>query len=82
MPSDQDVAKRALDLQARGRDFRLLDIPSYVRWSEARLAQGESETLIAHLDATAMFLLPEEVASVPEEDFEELLQDLKNEIET
>ncbi len=28
MPSDQDTARRALDLQARCREFRLLDIPS------------------------------------------------------
>jgi hypothetical protein len=44
------------------------------------LAEGESEALIANLDARSMRLLPEELAAVTESDFEEMLSDLKAEV--
>jgi hypothetical protein len=81
MDDDKEIARRALDYQARSRAFRLLDIPGYMEWSKRRLREGESEALIAHLDATNMYLLPEELSTVSEETFEELLADLKSEIE-
>jgi hypothetical protein len=80
MADDREIAKRALDLQARGRDYPLGQIPAYRSWSERRLREGESPALIAHLDATSIFLLPEEVTSVKEQDFEDMLADLKREI--
>ena len=43
-------------------------------------AEGESEAFIANLDARGMWLLPEELATVTESVFEELLSDLKEEI--
>jgi hypothetical protein len=44
------------------------------------LAGGESEALIANLDARSMWLLPEELTAVTESDFEEMLSDLKAEV--
>jgi hypothetical protein len=78
MPDDNEIARRALDFQARARDYRLFDIPGYREWSKRRMREGVSPDLIAHLDA--MCLLPEDVASVKEDAFEELLEDLKREI--
>ena len=49
-------------------------------WSKRKLAEGESEAFIANLDARGMWLLPEELATVTESVFEELLSDLKEEI--
>ena len=80
MADDQEVARRALDLQARARDYALASIPAYQEWSERKLNEGESPALIANLDATSMSLLPEEMASVGESDFEEMLADLKRTI--
>ena len=77
MPDDQVIARRALDLQARARDYALVSIPAYQEWSKRKLNEGESPALIANLDARSMWLLPEEVAGVSESDFEELLADLK-----
>jgi hypothetical protein len=77
VPSDQDVARRALDLQARAKDYALISIPTYQEWSKRKLGEGESPALIANLDARSMWLLPEEVAGVGEAEFEELLEDLK-----
>ncbi|MFZ6779650.1 hypothetical protein ACO0LD_22700 [Undibacterium sp. Ji83W] len=77
MKSDKEIATQAIDLQRRGRDYALIQIPAYELWSNKKLVEGESEALIAHLDATSMWLLPEEVQSVTESDFEELLSDLK-----
>jgi hypothetical protein len=78
---DREIALRAADLQARGRDYALFELPGYGPWSERKLEEGESPALIAHLDAMGMFLLPEEVGSVSEGHFEELLEDLKNAVE-
>jgi hypothetical protein len=77
MPDDGDIARRALDRQARARDYALASIPAYQEWSKRRLAEGEPPALIANLDAQAMWLLPEEVADVSESLFEEMLADLK-----
>ena len=77
MPDDQEIARRALDFQARARDYALGSIPAYQEWSKRKLNEGESPALIANLDARAMWLLPEQVAGVSEADFEELLADLK-----
>ena len=43
--------------------------------------EGESPALIAHLDALSMWLHPEEVAAVGVEVFEELLAEIKDEVE-
>ena len=81
MSSDEEIARRSLDLQKRARDIPLTQIPGYLEWSKQRLAEGESAALIAHLDATAMWLLPEDVDSVSTDDFDEMLNDLKSTIE-
>jgi len=77
MSDDQEIARRALDLQARAGDYALVSMPAYQEWSERKLSEGESPALIANLDARAMWLLPEEVAGVNESEFEEMLADLK-----
>ena len=79
MPDDREIARRALDFQAKGRDFRLLDIPAYRNWSKRKLKEATSEALIAHLDATSMWLLPEEVDKLDEEVFDEMLEELQDE---
>jgi hypothetical protein len=80
MPDDKEIARRALDFQARARHYRLLDVPGYKEWSNRRLREGVSEALVAHLDATGVTLLPEEVSKVTEEAFEGMLEDLKSEL--
>ena len=72
---DASIAKRSLEMQKHARDIPLLDIPAYRSWSKRKLNEGVSEAIIAHLDATAMWLLPEEIATVTDDDFDELLED-------
>jgi len=81
MPTDEEIARRALDLQARARDIPLGQIPGYMEWSNQRLKEGESAAFIAHLDATCMWLVPEEIDSVSTEDFDEMLAELKDELD-
>ncbi len=78
MADDREIAKRTLDLQARARDFRILDLPGYMAWSKRKVAEGELPGFIAHLDATSAWLLPEQAANMTECDYEEMLQDLKD----
>lgn len=73
---DREIARDAVDRQARSRDYRMLDIPAYPAWSERKLKEGVSDALIAHLDATSMWLLPEEAPKVTEADLDDLLADL------
>ena len=78
---DREIARHSVDLQARGRDYRLLDIPGYVAWSRRKLDAGESDAVIAHLDTTSMFLLPEDLPKVTDAEFDELLEDLRDELD-
>ncbi|MBC3907153.1 hypothetical protein [Undibacterium umbellatum] len=77
MKTNEGIAATAIDVQKGERDYALLEIPAYMPWSERKLLEGESEALIAHLDATSMWLSPEQLQTVTESDFEELLSELK-----
>lgn len=79
MPSDEEIARRSLDLQQRASDVPLIQMSGYTEWSEQKLAAGVSPALIANLDARSMWLLPEEVATVSTDIFDELLNDLRGE---
>jgi hypothetical protein len=81
MPDDREIARRSLDLQTRARDFRMMDLPGYMDWSKRKLAEGESAVYLAHLDATSMGLLPEDVTKLTEHDYDEMLEDLKVQLE-
>jgi hypothetical protein len=80
MPDDREIARQSLDFQTHSRDFRMVDLPGYMTWSSRKLAEGESEALIAHLYATSAWLLPEEAAKMTEKDYDEMLADLKEEL--
>jgi hypothetical protein len=77
MPDDRELARRCLEFQARARDYRMVDLPGYIEWSQRKLAEGESEALIAHLDATSAWLLPEDAAKMSERAYDEMLDELK-----
>jgi hypothetical protein len=79
---DREIARRAADIQARARDYQLMDLPGYMAWSKRKLQEGESEALIAHLDATGAWLLPEEAAAMTETDYDAMLASLKVEFES
>ena len=81
MTEDKELARRALDLQARAKDYPFVSMPAYQHWSKPKLHEGESPALIAHLDAMTLYLLPEELPNVSVTEFEELLADLKSEVE-
>ena len=77
MLDDREIARRSLDFQAQARDLRMMDLPGYMKWSQRKLAEGESEAYIAHLDATSSCLLPDEASKMSETDYDEILADLK-----
>jgi hypothetical protein len=74
---DREIVRRVLDEQVRAKDYAMCEVPGYGEWSNRKLAEGESEALIANLDARSMWLLPEELTAVAESGFEEMLSDLK-----
>ena len=82
MPSDEEIARRSLDMQKRARDYSLTEIPGYMKWSEGILAEGGNEAFLANLDARSMWLLPEELDTVSTDIFDELLEDIKNEVDS
>ena len=77
MATDREIAQRVKDLQTRARDYALTELPGYAEWSNKKLDDGESPAFIENLDARSMWLLPEELNTVSEADFEELLADIK-----
>ncbi|NHZ42051.1 hypothetical protein [Massilia aquatica] len=76
MATDKEIALRVQHLQSSGRDVPLMQLPGYIKWSERKLDEGVSPELIAHLDSITMFLVPEEEQTVGIDEFEELLEDL------
>ncbi len=76
MADDREIARRALDFQARAKDYAMSQIPGYSEWSDRKMAEGE-EAFIFNLDAQSMWLLPEDLVTITEADFEEMLQELK-----
>ncbi len=50
-------------------------------WSQRKRAAGESPAFIAHLDATSAWLLPEDAAKMTEKDYDEMLEELKEDLE-
>ncbi len=81
MNDDKKIATAALDMQARGKDYGLTVIPGFKDWCSKKSLEGGNEAAIDHMLAMSMYLLPEEVASVTEEDFEEIYEDIVDEIE-
>jgi hypothetical protein len=73
-PEEQARVKRAMEL----KEYRLMDLPGYMEWGEKHL--DESPALIAHLDAASIMLHPSQLNDPHEELFEEMLEDLKQEI--
>jgi len=63
------------------QDYHLPEIPGYMEWSKRMLHKGESADLIAHLDATSMCLRRTDVPEITEVVFEELLLELKMEVD-
>jgi hypothetical protein len=80
MESERELVARSLDFQARARDFAFMELPGYMAWSERKLAEGESEALIAHMDCSNFWLLPEEAAEIEVSFFDEYLEELREEI--
>lgn len=80
MVDDRELVRQALDGQARAKNYTMSELPGYSEWSVRKLAAGESEALVANLDARCMWLLPEELTTITERDFEEMLSDLKAEV--
>ena len=78
MEDDREIARRALDLQARAKDYAMFQIPGYSEWSDRKLAEGESEAFILNLDEQNIWLRPEDLTTIKEEIFEEMLQELKD----
>jgi hypothetical protein len=81
MADDRELVQKALERAAREREYPLLQIPAYQAWSKRKLEAGESDALIAHLDATSMCLLPEEVDALTDGDFDEWLEELRSSLE-
>jgi len=81
MNDDRKIGRRSLDLQARAKDFRLMDLPGYMEWSKRKLAEGELPGNIASLDAMSVWLLPEQAAIMNANDYEELLAETKEGLE-
>lgn len=77
MSNDRESAQRSFDFQSRACEFRMVDLPNYIAWSTRKMAEGESESLIAHLDATAAWLPLADAARMTDKDYDEMLAELK-----
>lgn len=56
----------------------LVSVPGYMEWSERKLGEGESPTLIASLDGESISVAPEDAAELDESYFDGMLAVLKD----
>lgn len=75
--SDEEIARRALQLQNNGREYSLFELNGYAEWAAGKIHQGESPATMAHLESIGMFMRPEEATAADESLFEEMLDELK-----
>ncbi len=76
MQDDKEISMQALDVQSRGKDYSLPEIPGFKVWAEKKSLSGASEDAIDSMFSMAMYLLPEEVAAVTDDDFNELYEEI------
>jgi len=77
---DINKAKLAHEMRTRGKDFAVVTLPGFSEWAQRQSGSGGNEAAIDHMLAMSMFLLPEEVALVTDADFDEIYQDLVEEL--
>lgn len=61
-------------------DVRIVDIPGYMEWSNKKIEADGSPDIIANLDSNCMWLSPDAIYEVTEDDFEEMYQEIVEEI--
>jgi hypothetical protein len=81
MTDDIEIAKRVNDLQLKGKDYGLVELPGFKEWCNKKSSLGGNEAAIDHMLAMSMYLLPEEVSSVTDEDFDEIYEDIVGDLE-
>ena len=74
---DEEIARRALQLQNEGREYSLFELHGYAEWASRKILQGESPATMAHLETIGLFMRPEEATAASETLFEEMLDELK-----
>lgn len=62
------------------REYRLMDLPGYMDWSERKLKDGAPQALMAHLDAASALLRPSDLSEISSSYFDSLLKDLELEL--
>ncbi|QNA85260.1 hypothetical protein G4G27_15580 [Sphingomonas sp. So64.6b] len=75
--SDEEIARRALQLQNDGREYSIFELHGYAEWSSRKIHQGESPATMAHLESIGLFMRLEEATAADESLFEEMLDELK-----
>lgn len=80
MSNDDESVRKALEAQSRVRKYRMSEVPGYRAWSQRRLDEGALFDVMMYLDSFSMWLTPEDLAKGREEEFEELFQELREDI--
>jgi hypothetical protein len=80
MTDDKEIAKHTLDMQARGKDYSLPQITGFKEWAEKKSSDGGSEDAIDSMFSLSMYLLPEEALALTDEDFDEMYDEILDDI--
>ena len=81
MIDDREIVAQNLDLKARGKDYALTELPSFLQWCNEKSIRGGNESAIDHMFAMSMYLLPEEVSVISNTDFDELYENIIDDLE-
>jgi len=81
LADDREIAKRVDDMQAKVKDYALVELPGFREWCNKKSSSGGNEAAIDHMLAISMFLLPKEVFSVNDDDFDDIYEDIVGDLE-
>jgi hypothetical protein len=76
MKDVKEIAKHALEMRTKGKDYSLPQIPGFKEWAEKKSLAGGSEDAIDSMFSLSMYLLPEDLAEVTDDDFEEVYEEI------
>ena len=81
MADDQEIARKAERIRNEGKDYAMGKIPGFMEWCEKKSSAGCAEAVLDHMLGMSMFLLPEDLAEINENDFEEIYEDILSDID-
>ena len=80
MIDEKEIAKRVIEMRTNGKDYGLVELPGFKIWCNNKSSAGANEDAIDSMLSMSMFLLPGEIVSINEKDYNEIYEEIVEEL--